>query len=195
MRRDHEHTAPRRSLDDENRLSAAAGALREPVEAPGLWEKIEAALASEAGHNRRRRWSSRRRLVLAFAAALPAAAAIMLFATGALAPDSSASPGPLLDAEEALALAGEQARVDAETAALELASLRGASARAGSLEEALVRDHLAFVEENLAMLKAVARENPFNRGIQQSLVTCSRQRLSLVRQLVPDTVSNKESPP
>lgn len=150
-------------------LDALARELRRPVEAPGLWARIEVELAGRAAGAR-----TARRCFAAAAAAALFGAAILFFQAPAQAP-----PALLMDRAQAARAAREQGRLEAELAAF----LPAFETRARSKSEAALfsADQLAYLDAGLEDCRAALASNPLNREVRRAFLACTRKKMEILR--------------
>lgn len=168
-------------------LAELARDLRVPVEAPGLWARIERDLdrLEKEGPGRGR---ARRLLVFAAAAAVLCCAAGLFFRL----PGGGESAPLLLDRRDAARMAAEEGRLRDEAALLAAAFRAGAGGR---------EDAAAFAEEQLSLLDAGIEDcrrelerNPLNRAVRRALLACRRKKVEAVRTFLERHTDGRNEP-
>ena len=150
------------------RVDDLARGLRQPVEADGLWERIESALTAAAAP-RRMPWTS----ILATAAAL-LAVALLLRGMG------DAVPSTLLADGEALVMSDELELWESRLERLEPAYF----GRPQTERVSPVRGQLDYLQANIDRCRKAASANKLNRVVRRSLVDSTRRRALLLESLL-----------
>ena len=159
-------------------LSGLARGLRVPVEAPGLWKRIEEGLPRFAGEPRTgtasdiRSW--RRRLAAAAAAVVLGAATLLFLRL-------PAGPPPLLlvDRDQAERLEREHRRLEARLSVL-LPVFRE-KARSDGEAALFAADQLAYIDNGIEDCRRALLSNPLNRAVRHALLACTRKKMEVVR--------------
>lgn len=159
-----------KECEEDRELDRLAATLRESVEAPGLWPRIEAALAAERP---RRSW----RLPVAAAALL--AVAVFLQFLPRFAP---VEPGLLLEESAARGLDGELADLEARWRILAV-RLRECL-RPGDVHSDQFRDQVAYLDANIERCRRLAASNPLNRKVRDALLRSARGKVAAAREFL-----------
>jgi len=181
----------RPTADLDRRLDAGLAELRAPVEAPGLWDRIERSLAAESA----RRAAPPRPSLAAAAAALfrrrplaSLAAGASLVAAGALAVILASRPaGPSaagILAESALARV-ERVEKDYAAAIRELERQAGPARSSLDIRLAsLYRDKLETIDAQIVEVREVLDRNPANAHLRNLLLAALRDKRDTLAEML-----------
>ncbi len=163
-------------------IDSLAAGLRGTMEAEDLWERIETALHREKrSHGLSRLVPFDRKIVrLSGLGAAVAAALFLMLILPAVMEGTVRPPSPILDGEEAAILTAELEEVEREMQQVEPRFRQETAARGN--DAAMVCGQIAFLDSNIETCRTLAAGNGLNRGINRSLLDCSKKRLAIMRQ-------------
>lgn len=165
---------------NEPQLSRLAARLRQPVDAPGLWDRIEQDLARFEGATpealARARRTRLRRMAVSVAAAIWLAAATILF----LAVDRHRPARIILEGSELAAMDLEQERIEEELARVE--PLFRERVESGNGEASIVANQIEYLDSNIQRCRDAHEANRLNRGVRRSLIDCNKKKMEIIHQ-------------
>jgi len=176
-----ESCAPCRTrLQEYREISRLAAALKQSIEAPGLWPRIEAGLVRERAQPRR----FPRRVPL-LAGAIAAAALLLLLPTvlpTLLRPRAGVSRSTILADAEIETLVREERRIAARIGEIEpLFETRIAQEDHAA---AIVSGGLAYLDGNIETCRRLCERNPANRSIRRALLQSAEKKLEILEAFV-----------
>ncbi len=160
-------------------LSSIAAGLRRPVEAPGLWDRIEQDLGrfrqTPAALALARR-TRIRRIAVSLAAAVWVAGVTILFATL----DDLRPAQVIMEEDESAAMDAEQRRIEEELARVEPIFRKRIAEENGAAS--LVAGQVEYLDSNIEMCRLAHEANRLNRGVRRSLIDCSKKKMEIIHQ-------------
>ncbi|MDD8026737.1 MAG: hypothetical protein PHI34_09490 [Acidobacteriota bacterium] len=152
----------RAEADRDRRLSEEAAMLKTPIQSPDLWNRIEAALRTEAEAGRPKRAGLRPWMIPAAAVALLAVGAAVFL------PRTSAPPAPsgLLDQQTLTRVDAQEKQYSKAIDDLEKLARPRISAMDPALM-ALYRDRLAVIDAQIDKCREALERNPTNAHIRR----------------------------
>jgi len=163
---------------DLDTLSSIAVRLRQPIDAPGLWERIEEDLGRFGGASPASlalaRGARIRRIAVSLAAAVWLIGATTLFLTL----DELRPAQVIMEAPESTAMDAEQKRIDEELARVEPVFRERIAA--GRVDAPLVAGQIEYLDSNIEMCRQAHEANKLNRGVRRSLIDCSKKKMEII---------------
>lgn len=171
-----------RYKSEDEKLSEIAARLRQPEEAPGLWERIEKDLVRRQGRTPLELHCMRRRKAYRYMTALAAAVLLICTLVFLFQQNGTQWPSLLLEEDKAALAEKEKVRLEQQLARLEPLFLKEMASR--KKEAAMLAGYLEVLDTNIETCQKAWQGNKLNRGVQRSLLTGYRKKLELLQNFI-----------